>query len=100
MLQDFRLTHVPFLFSGLANLVSGFITLFGAQGVMAEFGFPARVADVPETWPVAAAFNGRSAALGLVQLALYARGQREAADTVMMVMAGYLMLSDTWVLWR
>lgn len=100
MFQNFRLTHIPFIFSGVANLVGGISSLAAPRAMMIEFGFPPSIVDVPETWPVAAAFTGRAGALGLVQLVLYAQGHYEAADTMLLVMAGYLAITDPWVLWN
>jgi uncharacterized protein DUF4267 len=95
----FRLTHLPVLFAGTAVFVGGLIPLLGsARGAMLEYGYPERVADMPETWSVFISGNGRGTALGAVVLMLYARGRLAECDLALGILSTWLGFIDFWVL--
>ncbi|KAH7354197.1 hypothetical protein B0T11DRAFT_301226 [Plectosphaerella cucumerina] len=94
----FRLTHLPVLFAGTAVFVGGLIPLLGsARGAMLEYGYPERVADIPETWSVFISGNGRGTALGAVLLSLYARGRLAECDLALGILSTWLGFIDFWI---
>lgn len=102
MFQDFHWRHLPALFTAGAQCFGTIWPLIGgggARGIMMHYGLPARIADVPETWPAWNAGNARTACLGILMLIFYSRRQYAVLDTFLIVIGGYLGLVDCIVLW-
>ena len=102
MFEDFRLRHIPALFTATAQFFGGMWALFGQNGArnaMIEYGLPPRIAEAPETWPVMTGISGRTTVTGLLMFVFYFRRRYDVLDTFMAVMGVYLAVLDPCVLW-
>lgn len=100
MQKDFHYRHLPALFTACAQCWGTVYPLIGGtRNVLLHYGFPTRIADVPETWPVWNAGNARTASLGILMFIFYARGQYDVLDTFL-VLTGYLGVVDFILLWN
>ncbi|KAM0335492.1 hypothetical protein ACHAQA_000540 [Verticillium albo-atrum] len=97
MFEDFSIRHLPALYATCAMGFGGAWSLVSPRNSLLHFGFPASIADRPETWPVAQVGHARTTSLGLVMAVFYARGQYDVVDTIMGIMSGYLALVDGYV---
>ncbi|CRK26186.1 hypothetical protein BN1708_014399 [Verticillium longisporum] len=100
MFNDISLRHIPALYATCAMGLGGARSLANPRTSLIHFGFPARIADRPEMWPVARVGHARTVSLGLIMALFYARGQYDVIDTIMGVMAGSLALVDACVVWN
>ncbi|KAG7144656.1 hypothetical protein HYQ46_006599 [Verticillium longisporum] len=100
MFNDISLRHIPALYATCAMGLGGAWSLVNPRTSLIHFGFPARIADRPEMWPVARVGHARTVSLGLIMALFYARGQYDVIDTIMGVMAGSLALVDACVVWN
>lgn len=88
MIWKFRLGHIPALYFAFANCVGLVMTpLGGTSSVISLYGLPPRIANVPETWPVWQAGQGRIVLLGLLMQYFYWRRQYAECDTLLMGVA-------------
>lgn len=100
MLQEFRYCHIPALFTAGAQCWGTIWPLIGGtRDVLLHYGLPARIADVPETWPVWHAGNARTACLGILMFVFYARRRYDVLD-IFLVGAAYLGVIDCVILWN
>lgn len=102
MLSDFRLRHIPALFSATAMCLGGMWSLFGGdapRNAMVEYGIPERIANMPETWPAFMGISGRTTVIGILMYVFYFRRRYDVVDTIMTVMGFYLAAVDPYVLW-
>jgi hypothetical protein len=97
MFASFHLRHIPALFAATTQAFGGLWPLWDARGAMLEFGFPARIADVPASAPVMTVGTARTTAIGLIMLVFYAQGKYDAVDTVLAVTGAWAALVDFWV---
>src|SRR4051812_19543798 len=92
--------HIPVLVQATATTFGGMWPLWNARGAMLEFGWPARVAETPETHLVMAQGQSRTTILGLLTFIFYFRGQYEDDDTLLAVIGFYTGVVDSYVVWR
>jgi hypothetical protein len=100
MFDHFTLRHIPALIAGSTMAFGGLWPLWDARGAMLEFGFPARIADVPQAAPVMAVGNARTSALGFAMLLLYSRNQFDAVDTILAVIGFWAGAVDCYVVYK
>jgi hypothetical protein len=98
MFQDFQYRHIPALFVACTQFWGTIWWLIsGTRSVLIQHGLPARVADIPETWPVWHIGNARAACLGTLMFIFYSRRQYDVLDIFLAVM-GSLTLVDNIIL--
>ncbi|KAH7161139.1 hypothetical protein EDB81DRAFT_924521 [Dactylonectria macrodidyma] len=101
MFQDFQYRHIPALFTAGAQCWGTIWPLIdGTRSVLLHYGLPARIANVPETWPVWHVGNARTACLGILMFIFYSRRQYAVLDTFLVVIGGYLGPVDCILLWN
>ncbi|RYP38706.1 hypothetical protein DL767_002446 [Monosporascus sp. MG133] len=100
MFQDFSFRHLPAFYFAFSNCVGAVLTpLCGTSSVIGLYGLPPQIADVPETWPVWQAGQGRIILLGLLMHVFYWRRQYAVCDTLVMGVA-WLGINDFMVAWN
>lgn len=100
MFENFSLRHVPALYFACSNCLGAVLTpLYGTSTIIGLYGLPPQIADVPETWPVWQAGQGRTILLGLLVHYLYWTRQYAACDALLAGVA-WLGINDFWVVWH
>lgn len=94
MSQNFSIRHIPALYFAFANCIGLVMApLRGTHAVMELYGFPTSTSNIPETWPVWQAGQGRIILLGLLMHYFYWRGQYAECDAILMGVA-FLGVND------
>lgn len=95
MFQDFQYRHIPaLLVAGTQFWGTIWWLIGGTRSVLIQFGLPARVADIPETWPVWHIGNARTACLGILVFIFYSRRQYDVLDIFLAVMGCLALVDD------
>ncbi|KAI1206765.1 uncharacterized protein F4807DRAFT_463454 [Annulohypoxylon truncatum] len=91
--------HIPALYFAFANCVGLVLALLRGNRALVElYGLPSNIFEVPETWPVWQAGQGRIILLGLMMHYFYWRGQYAECDALLMGVA-FLGFNDFLVTW-
>lgn len=100
MFSDFQYRHIPVLYLGTALGFGGMMPFFGySRQALIGYGFPPRIADRPEAWPVIRAGWARMSCIGFFFLTFYYQKKYDVLDTLLGITAGYLAVADTYTLW-
>jgi len=102
MFENFRLRHIPALYSATAMFLGGLWPLFGKDGpraTMIEYGLPPHIAEAPEAWPVMIGMSGRTTVIGALMYVFYYQRRYDVLDTIMAVMGFYLAMLDPYTLY-
>ncbi|KID79612.1 uncharacterized protein G6M90_00g017820 [Metarhizium brunneum] len=100
MFQHVSIRHIPALYFAFANCVGLVMDpLSGPCSLIELYGLPPAIADVPETWPVWRAGQGRIILLGLLMHVFYWRRQYAVCD-VLLVGTAFLGINDCMVVWH
>ncbi|KAF2972756.1 hypothetical protein GQX73_g785 [Xylaria multiplex] len=92
--SGFSIRHLPALYFAFANCIGLILApLRGNRTVMELYGFPTNISEVPETWPVWQAGQGRTILLGLTMHYFYWHKQYAECDALLMGVA-FLGLND------
>ncbi|POS72637.1 hypothetical protein DHEL01_v208965 [Diaporthe helianthi] len=100
MSNSFEYRHIPGLIVATTMTFGGMWTFFNARAALLEFGFPARIAHVPEAAPVTIVGQARTTIIGVLVFIFYSRNQLDLVDLVMAVTGTYAGLVDSYIVWR
>lgn len=100
MVPEFSFRHLFALYFAFANCIGLILApLRGTRSVISLYGLPPSISNIPETWPVWQAGQGRIVLLGLLMFVFYWRREYKACDTLLMG-AVWLGVNDFVVFWN
>ena len=100
MFEQFSPRDIPPLIVATGTCYTGLWPLWNPKASMLTFGFPARLAETPATYPVMVCCQIRTTILGMILFAFYSRQKFDEIDTIMKIMGLYAGAMDSYIFYR